>query len=180
MLCGNPQFISLSSISPLQLCHQHRVPTGGLPVTESSYSQSSPNASRSTTITTVHHSTYTHPQGYKLCLQVYANGQSSDENTHVLIFCSLILMRGENDDCLQLWPLEADIIIDLLNWREDKNHCHSGTISFNRHADPDGILSDQVTATEYAQYGWGLFPTLLSPTTPPPTLMSTYRRTACD
>ena len=62
---------------------------------------------------------YTHPQGYKLCLKVYANGYGSGEGTHVSIFATL--MKGEHDQHLQ-WPFTGDIIIELLNWREDKEH----------------------------------------------------------
>ena len=62
---------------------------------------------------------YTHPQGYKLCLRVDANGQCSGEGTHVSIYA--IIMRGEHDQHLQ-WPFTGDIIIELLNWREDKEH----------------------------------------------------------
>ena len=41
---------------------------------------------------------YTHPQGYKLCLKVYANCIRSGEGTHVSILATL--MRGEHDQHL--------------------------------------------------------------------------------
>ena len=31
------------------------------------------------------------------------------------------LMKGEHDDQLQ-WPFEGNLIIELLNWREDQGH----------------------------------------------------------
>ena len=62
---------------------------------------------------------YTHPQGYKLCLRVDAYGNGDGEGTHVSIFTAL--MRGEHDQHLQ-WPFTGDIIFELLNWREDKEH----------------------------------------------------------
>ena len=31
-------------------------------------------------------------------------------------------MRGEHDDQLQ-WPFEGGVIVELLNWRDDKGHC---------------------------------------------------------
>ena len=62
---------------------------------------------------------YTHPQGYKLCIRVYANGYGSGEGTHVSIFATL--MRGEHDQHLQ-WPFTGELIIEVLNWREDKGH----------------------------------------------------------
>ena len=62
---------------------------------------------------------YTAIGGYKLQLVVHANGVSIGEGTHVSVF--LYLMKGENDDSLK-WPFSGDIIIQLLNWREDKGH----------------------------------------------------------
>ena len=62
---------------------------------------------------------YTHPQGYKLCLQVAANGFVIGEGTHVSI--NVNLMGGEHDQHLQ-WPFTAEFVIELLNWREDKEH----------------------------------------------------------
>ena len=63
---------------------------------------------------------YTHPQGYKMCLLVYANGTSkSGKGTHVEM-CTYI-MRGEYDQHLQ-WPFTGDITMELLNWKEDRGH----------------------------------------------------------
>jgi len=67
---------------------------------------------------------YTHPQGYKLCLRVYANGNGNGKGTHVSIYATLI--GGEHDQHLQQ-PFTGDIIIELLNWREDKKH-HKNTL----------------------------------------------------
>ena len=66
---------------------------------------------------------YTHPQGYKVCLQVQPNGPGS----HMSIF--VCLLSGKHDNQL-VWPLELDVTIELLNWREDKGH-HKGTVTFN-------------------------------------------------
>ena len=62
---------------------------------------------------------YTHPQGYKLCLTVYVNGNHSGKGTHVAIYATL--MKGEHDQRLR-WPLIGELIIEVLNWREDKGH----------------------------------------------------------
>ena len=62
---------------------------------------------------------HTHQHGYKMCLEVYANGDSSSKGTHISVFVRLLV--GENDDQLQ-WPFVGDIDIMLLNWREDKGH----------------------------------------------------------
>ena len=70
---------------------------------------------------------YTHQQGYKMCLQVYANGHGDGEGTHLSVFVAL--MRGEHDKHLE-WPFEGDISYQLLNWRKDRRH-HEKTTSFN-------------------------------------------------
>ena len=62
---------------------------------------------------------YSTTNGYKLQLDVYANGCGSGKNTHLSV--GVHLMKGENDDALK-WPLNSEITIQLLNWREDKGH----------------------------------------------------------
>ena len=37
-------------------------------------------------------------------------------------------MRGEYDDQLK-WPFEGDVVVELCNWKEDKEH-HEDTFSF--------------------------------------------------
>ena len=59
----------------------------------------------------------TSPQGYRLCLVVDTNG--NDEGSHLSIFA--YIMKGQHDDSLQ-WPFTGTIIIELLNWLEDKGH----------------------------------------------------------
>ena len=69
---------------------------------------------------------FTHQQGYKMCLEVYSNGEhSSSKGTHVSVYVRL--MAGDNDHQLQ-WPFVGDIDIMLLNWREDDRH-YKKTIS---------------------------------------------------
>ena len=62
---------------------------------------------------------YTHPQGYKMCLQVKANGSGKSLGTHMSVYATLMI--GEHDQHLQ-WPFTGEFIIDVLNWREDKGH----------------------------------------------------------
>ena len=57
---------------------------------------------------------FSHPGGYKLCLNVDANGDGGGEGTHVAVY--VYLMRGEFDDQLQ-WPFRGKITIQLLNQR---------------------------------------------------------------
>ena len=61
----------------------------------------------------------TSPQGYKLCLKVCANCDVSGKGNHLSIFA--YIMKGQHDDHLQ-WPFTGTIIIELLNWLEDKEH----------------------------------------------------------
>ena len=78
---------------------------------------------------------YTHPQGYKLCLFVYANGYGSGEGTHVSV--SACIMRGEYDQHLQ-WPFKGTVIIELLNWKKDKRH-HQNSLCYEAQQVTDGI-----------------------------------------
>ena len=82
---------------------------------------------------------YTHPQGYKMCLNLEPNGCGTGKGTHCMLPCVLTvccphegrtctvyslyaaLMKGEHDDSLQ-WPFEGNIVVELLNWREDQQH----------------------------------------------------------
>ena len=60
---------------------------------------------------------YSTTNGYKLQLVVVANGVGPGKDTHLSV--GVRLMKGENDENLQ-WPLNSEITIQLLNWREDK------------------------------------------------------------
>ena len=59
------------------------------------------------------------PDGYTLCLKVYANGKGSGKGSHLSIFACI--MKGQNDDHLQ-WPFTGTIMIELLNWLEGMGH----------------------------------------------------------
>ena len=74
---------------------------------------------------------YTHPQGYKLCLKMYTNGNGDGEGTHVSIYDTL-LRAGRT---MAIRSQVTSSIIELLNCREDKNH-HKMTLKNNveRHA----------------------------------------------
>ena len=89
---------------------------------------------------------YTHNRGYKFRLKVYPNGNDTSRGSHLSVYAQL--MREEYDNELE-WPFEGDIGVELLNWREDRNH-HSWTIDFNRYTDPDGTRSSRLTDQETA------------------------------
>ena len=59
---------------------------------------------------------YTHREGYKMCLSVFANGIGIGKNTHVSLFANL--MRGEFDDKLT-WPFRGNIVVRLVLHDED-------------------------------------------------------------
>ncbi len=92
---------------------------------------------------------YTHPQGYKVCLKVYANGLGVTKGTHVS--CFIYLMRGEFDNNLN-WPFRSTVTITLLNQREDNNH-HTKTVHFTDQS-PDETTA-RVTSGERASNALG-------------------------
>ena len=71
---------------------------------------------------------YTDNKGYKFRLNVHPNGIHDGSGSHLSVHAEL--MKEEHDELE--WPFEGDIRIELLNWREDKNH-HSAIICFNRY-----------------------------------------------
>ena len=61
-------------------------------------------------------------QGYKMCLNVSANGDDDSKGTHVSSVSVFIhLMHGEFDDNLK-WPFWGKITLQLLNQIEDTGH----------------------------------------------------------
>ena len=96
---------------------------------------------------------YTHPGGYKMCIEVDASGNGAAAGTHVSVFA--YLMKGKNDDNLP-WPFTGEVTITLLNQLEDENH-HTRTISFSQ----DHAPSRRVVSGERAPKGYG-FPQFIS------------------
>ena len=92
---------------------------------------------------------YTTPQGYKVCLKVYAKGWGTDKGISVSVYA--YLMRGEFDDHLK-WPFRGRVVIQLCNQLQDKHH-FGHTIDFSRTTDARVI--SRVTATERAEAGFG-------------------------
>ena len=92
---------------------------------------------------------YTHPQGYKMCLRVDANGYGDGKGTHVSV--SVYLMRGEFDDVLK-WPFRGHVVIQLCNQLQDKYH-QGYTIDFNETT--DAKITSRVSSGERAESGFG-------------------------
>ena len=76
---------------------------------------------------------YSGPGGYRFCLRVRAIGQGSGLKTHVSVFVHL--MKSCNDEKLK-WPLSADIKVQVVNIREDRNHVEL-KIPFNDKMEPE-------------------------------------------
>ena len=94
---------------------------------------------------------YTHPQGFKMCLKVYANGLGRGEGTHISVYA--YLMRGEFDDLLK-WPFRGSVVFQLCNQLEDKYH-FGYTINFSKTTDLKYI--SRVTSGERAESAWGTY-----------------------
>ena len=67
------------------------------------------------------HSTpfYSEIGGYKLQLEVVANGYGDGKDTDVSV--GICILKGENDENLD-WPMNSEITVQLLNWMEDNGH----------------------------------------------------------
>ena len=99
---------------------------------------------------------YTHSHGYKMLLCVYAKGQQMHGNYVAVYVC---LMRGEYDSDLD-WPFEGDVIVELINRREDKKHLPIKVV-FDQFTDSEeftdnrGSSRDRVIEGEVSSHGWG-------------------------
>ena len=94
---------------------------------------------------------YTHPQGYKICLCIIANGEgpANKEYTSVLLH----MMKGEFDDFLK-WPFQVVITVHLLDQEGGEQH-HTQKLHITGRT--PGDVAKRVTEGERAQFGWGLF-----------------------
>ena len=91
---------------------------------------------------------YSHPQGYKLCLRVDANGYGSGEGTHIAVFAHL--MVGEFDDILK-WPFLGKVIVQLVDQEGGKDHI-AQVIPFTDETPEE--MAGRVTEGEKNE-GWG-------------------------
>ena len=89
---------------------------------------------------------YTSRTGYKMCVNVDANGIGGGKNTHVSVFTHL--MKGDNDDSLT-WPFTGEVTVEILNQLEDNNH-DKATVSFLVDEDASKRVVDGERGT-----GWG-------------------------
>ena len=95
---------------------------------------------------------YTHPGGYKICINVDANGCLDRTDTYVSVYA--YLMKGRNDDNLP-WPFTGEVTVTLLNQLENENH-HTDTVTFPEDSDEanERVVDDERAAEGY---GWDKF-----------------------
>ena len=91
---------------------------------------------------------YTHPNGYKMCLRVDANGNASGRGTHLSVF--VCLMQGEFDDQLK-WSFKGNITIQLVNQEEDIDHVTK--TFYSRSA---GKRCERVMSKKHIDNAWGI------------------------
>ena len=72
---------------------------------------------------------FTHPKGYKMCLNIDANGYGDGKNSHISVFA--YLMQGEFDSDLK-WPFQGYIVVQLLDQEGEDDH--EETIHFRKTA----------------------------------------------
>lgn len=90
---------------------------------------------------------YTHPSGYKMCLEVYTNGWAEGKGTHISVYVHL--MRGEFDDHLK-WPFRGDIFIQLHGGQQGESKPYTRKIPFNdttRDSTAGRVLSGDLAET---------------------------------
>ena len=93
---------------------------------------------------------YTHPRGYKMCMDTRANGDGIGVNTHVSVY--LFLMHGEFDNKLE-WPFRSSIGIQLLDQdREEDKEGGSKVLSFANATDGANC---RVTSGDRNSISWG-------------------------
>ena len=100
---------------------------------------------------------YTSPGGYKLCIQVFANGNTirgTGRGTHVAVFA--YIMKGENDNQLT-WPFTGIVKLELLNQLEDKDHHSKYYVDFSKNPQ----YGERVFDIRKADIGYG-FPRYIS------------------
>jgi TNF receptor-associated factor 2 len=64
---------------------------------------------------------YLFPNGYKMCLRLYINGDLKARNTYMSLF--FVIMRGENDANLQ-WPFKFKVTFTLIDQSTTNDNQH--------------------------------------------------------
>ena len=93
---------------------------------------------------------YTHPRGYKMCLNVEANSWGGSKGSYVGV--ALYMMPGDYDNILK-WPFRGEITIQLLNQRGDHEH-HLKIIPVTDRSINE--FCSRVLVGERSPNGWGI------------------------
>ena len=93
---------------------------------------------------------YSHFGGYKMCVNIDANGYGSGRDTHISV--CIYLVKGDNDDILK-FPFKGRIVVSLLTQLEDKNHYTREMWSPKDNVPED--TSGRVTTGKRSGFGWG-------------------------
>ena len=95
---------------------------------------------------------YSHSQGYKMCLQVVANGWATAAGTDLSVFVHL--MQGEFDGLLK-WPFRGEVSIHLLDPNEDGRY-YAKTVTYSE--DTGSEYAAKVTNRRWSKgYGFRKF-----------------------
>ena len=84
---------------------------------------------------------FTHPHGYRLCLQVFPNSYRRGKGTHVSLF--MYVMQGPFDSLLK-WQFRGELTVQVVNQVGDHDHWEAG-----------GMHAVRVIGRERAEGGWG-------------------------
>ena len=94
---------------------------------------------------------YTHVGGYKMCLNIDANGWGTGEGTHVSVY--IYMMKGEFDSHLK-WPFRGEITVELVNQKEGGKKYERKPVEHTDSEERDSYFQ-RVTEGERAEEGWG-------------------------
>ena len=96
---------------------------------------------------------YTHIGGYKMCLNIYANGWGGGKNTHIGL--SVHMMKGEFDSHLQ-WPFKGEITVQLVNQKEGGEHYERKPVeTSSATTDSYNNVFCRCTEGDRSRTGWG-------------------------
>ena len=87
---------------------------------------------------------YTHPRGYKMCLNVDANGFGEGRGTHVSVF--IYMMQGEFDNELK-WPFRGTITVQVLNGRVAEVNPYYTIVQFDQRSKAAGRVYEASRAS---------------------------------
>ena len=85
---------------------------------------------------------YSEVGGYKMAIEVSANGEGAGRDTHVSVY--IRIMHGEHDDMLR-WPLRASVTLQLISQSDNEAHYEMTTPQYEWSRVTSGVIG----------VGWG-------------------------